>query len=94
MASCKQARKTVPIAARCEIARDSFPIGISDITPDGCSVEADAEWDEDFEFIHLTIDGRVDVNGRVEWHKGRRAGIRFFGQIHPSVIDDLARARA
>jgi phenylalanyl-tRNA synthetase beta subunit len=91
-----------PIGAQCDLERDiecdpdrrSFPIAISDITPDGCSCEAECEWDQEFDFLHLTIAGQVEINGRVLRHKGRRCEIGFYGQIHPAVIDEWKRLAA
>ena len=74
----------------CECGTRSFPIAISDITPDGCSAIADCDWGEDTEFLHLTIADSVHINGRILRHKGHEARIRFFGQIHPVVIAQWA----
>jgi hypothetical protein len=83
----KALRKPVQIPALCDIEQRSFPIAISDITPAGCLCEADADWDEDFDFLHLKIAELVEINGKVLWHDGHRAEISFFGQIHPVVVD-------
>lgn len=88
----KSARFAKRVPAHCDLANASFDVAISDITIDGCSVEADCDWEADVDFLHLRIADRIDVNGRVLWQKGRRAGIGFFGQIHPAVIADLADA--
>jgi hypothetical protein len=94
MPASRTAKKTALIEAQCDLERRSFPVAIRDITPDGCSVEADCEWDDDGEFLHLTIADGVEINGRILWHRGRRAGIGFFGQIHPLVIDHWKRLAA
>ena len=86
--------KPAPIGALCDLERRSFPVAISDITPDGCACEADCEWGVDCDFLHLRIAGSVEINGRVLWHEGRRASIGFFGQIHPAVIDQWKRLAA
>ena len=86
--------KPGPIGARCDIERRSFAIALSDITPDGCSCEAEGEWDGECDFLHLTIADSVEINGRVLRHEGHRADIRFFGQIHPAVIDQWKRLAA
>ena len=92
----KAPRQCAQIAAQCDIEQRSFAIGISDISPEGCVAEADAEWGEDaaedWQFLHLTIANRIEMNGRVVTHQGRRAEIRFFGQIHPCVVEELAQA--
>ncbi len=80
------------IGGQCDLDRRSVAISISDITPEGCLVEGVEDWHEDAEFLHLKIADRIEINGRTLWHKGRRAGIRFFGQIHPCVIDGLSKA--
>ena len=85
-------RKPARLTGRCELDDASFAVAISNISCDGCSAEAECGWAEDCDFLHLRIDDRIEVNGRVLWHKGKRAGIRFFGQIHPQVIDELAHA--
>ena len=87
----KAQRKQVRIEARCDIEQRSFPIAISDITPAGCLCEADVDWGEDFDFLHLKIADAVDINGKLLWHDGHRAEITFFGQIHPVVIDRWMR---
>jgi phenylalanyl-tRNA synthetase beta subunit len=94
MPATKSAKRKAPIGARCDLERRSFPIAISDITPDGCSCEAACEWDDDCEFLHLRIADSVEINGRVLWHQGQRAAIGFFGQIHPAVIDEWKRLAA
>ncbi|MXO61223.1 hypothetical protein GRI89_16890 [Altererythrobacter salegens] len=94
MPARKTARRSTPIGALCDVDARTFPIAISDITPDGCSCEAECDWGEDGEFLHLTIAGSVEINGRVLWHKGHRASIGFFGQIHPAVIDQWKRRAA
>ncbi len=89
MATAPREAEKLPIGGLCDCDRQSFPIAISDITCDGCAAEAQAEWDRDFDFLHLTIADRIEINGRVLRHEGRRATIRFFGQIHPSVVEQL-----
>lgn len=94
MPKARAKHKAAQIAAFCDLERRSFPIAISDITPDGCSALAPAGWDGDCDFIHLTIADKVEINGRVLWQKGKRASIAFFGQIHPHVVDELGRLAA
>lgn len=96
MPAVRNAKKPVstPIGALCALDRHSFPIAISDITPDGCSCEGTCDWAEGGEFLHLTIAGSVEINGRVLRHRGRRADIAFFGQIHPAVIDQWKQLAA
>ncbi len=87
-------RLNARLGAKCDCNHSSFPVRISSISCEGCSLEAGDEWTEDFDFIHLKIDDRVDINGCLLWHKGRCAGVRFFGQIHPFVVKELERAAA
>ncbi len=93
MARSKPAVGKLNLGAQCDCCCNSFPIAISEISPDGCCAEA-AAWAGNGDFIHLTIAERIEVNGRIAARDGRKATIRFFGQIHPHVIDQLARAAA
>ncbi len=92
MSGSRKDRKQACLSGQCDLDRASFAVAISDISCDGCSAEAECDWGEDCEFLHLRINDAIDVNGRVLWHEGKRAGIRFYGQIHPAVIDKLAAA--
>jgi hypothetical protein len=89
MATALRETERLPIGAQCDCARQSFPVALSDITCDGCAAEAPADWNEDYDFLHLTIADQIEINGRVLRHQGRRATIRFFGQIHPRVVARL-----
>lgn len=84
----------VCLDALCGSDRHAFPMAISELTCEGCSAEAPADWDGDLDFLHLRIADRIDINGRVLWRNGRRIKIGFFGQLHPLAIDDLFRAAA
>lgn len=75
----------------CDCGKIPFPIAISDITSDGCNAEVNGEWEDDYDFLHLTIGGSIQINGKVLSHDGRTARIRFFGQLHPRVVEGLAR---
>ncbi len=92
MPASQKARKLAQLSGQCDLERASFAVAISDISCDGCSAEAECDWGEDCEFVHLRINDSIDVNGRVLRHDGKRADIRFYGQIHPAVIDQLAEA--
>jgi len=83
-----------PIAAQCEMDHRRFAIDISQITPDGCEAVAQAGWVAEDDFIALTIADRVAIKGKLAWCKGRKANIRFFGQLHPHVVRELASAAA
>jgi hypothetical protein len=88
------ARTRSRIAAQCDCERRSFPVALSDLTPDGCLAEASCDWEGDLDFLHLTLPDHVEVNGRVLWRRGRQVAIGFFGQIHPVVIDGWKRLAA
>lgn len=89
MATAARKLENLPIGAQCDCECQSFPVTISEITCDGCAAEAPADWIEDYDFLHLTIADQIEINGRVLRHQGRRAKIRFFGQIHPQVVARL-----
>ena len=83
------------IDGTCDSNRKSFPVAISNISPEGCDLHADSSWKKHSDdFIHLTIAENIEINGRIAACKDRKAVIRFFGQIHPHVVDQLARAAA
>lgn len=90
MASKAAVSRRRAIAASCTLGEATFPVRVSSLSCDGCRIEADGEWPAECEFLHLTLDGEVEINGCALRHKGKRADIRFFGQIHPVVIDRLA----
>lgn len=94
MARRDAAPAKLKIGALCDCACQSFPVAISQISPEGCCAEADASWAGGDDFIHLTIADRIEVNGCIAARNGRKATIRFFGQIHPHVIEQLARKAA
>jgi len=77
------------IEAQCECAGERVELAITVLTPSGCEVVATSPWHGDCDFLRLVIDGRIHVNGRMLWRRGASAGIRFFGQIHPIVVDEL-----
>jgi len=80
--------------ALCQTAQGAFVIAVSHLSPEGCTATAPAEWAEEFDFLRLTLAGSVEVNGRVSSKHGREAEIRFFGQIHPAVIEGWQRRAA
>ena len=67
---------------------------IDRLTPEGCTAEAPGEWSGDLDFLRLTLAGQAEINGRVVQHDGKRAEIRFFGQIHPLVIENWRQRAA
>ena len=96
MARSKRQDSETPIAGMCDIEGRMVPVALRDLTADGCSIEAacDCDWDCDCDFLQLRIADSIDINGRVLRHKGRRAAVRFFGQIHPAAIERLAAEAA
>ncbi len=81
-----------PLSGQCDCGRSPFPINISDISCEGCWVEATGDWEAAHDFLHLTIDERIEINGKVISLDGRKAWIRFFGELHPTVVEGLGRA--
>ncbi len=77
------------LPGRCDCTGRARAVAITTLSPDGCVIEADDVWEEACDFVHLRIAGTVDMNGRLAWVRGRRAGMRFFGQIHPAAIAKL-----
>lgn len=82
------------VEADCRLNQRHFPVTISEISPDGCVIEAATDELEPSEFLHLRIAGTMDVNGCTVWCQGGRAEIHFFGQIHPHAIECLCQARS
>jgi len=74
------------IHAQVKCSGRSFPVSVTRISCDGCTVEAGDDWAADFDFLSLTLAGEVAVNGRVVRREGRRADIAFYGEIHPHVV--------
>ena len=82
------------IEGLCQTPQGAFVVAVSNLSPDGCTVTAPANWTEEFDFLHLTLAGVVEVNGRVQNMQGRKAAIRFYGQISPVVIEHWRRRAA
>ena len=80
--------------ALCQTEHGAFVVSVSDLSPEGCTATAAAAWEEEFEFLRLILAGSVEVNGRVLKRQGNAAEIRFFGQIHPCVIDQWSKRAA
>jgi hypothetical protein len=91
MASKPASSRRAAIDASCTLGRETFPVKVSALSCEGCRIEADCEWPAECEFLHLSLDG-VEINGCALHRKGKRAEIRFFGHIHPVVVDRLAAA--
>ncbi|TIX48813.1 hypothetical protein [Alteraurantiacibacter aquimixticola] len=94
MARGKMEKTTPPIGGMCEMEGRRVPVALRDLTAEGCSAEADCDWECDADFLQLKIADSIEINGRVLQHKGRRAAIRFFGQLHPAAIERLAAQAA
>lgn len=91
MATAFQVPSQLAITAQCDCAGEQVALAITALRTDGCEVEATGPWHGDCDFLRLVIDGRITINGRVQWRRGNRAGIGFFGQIHPVVVNQLTR---
>ena len=89
MATAHQSIAPLTIAAQCECAGECIELAVSALRVDGCEVEATSPWHGECDFLRLVIDGRITINGRILWRRGTRAGIGFFGQIHPVVVSQL-----
>lgn len=77
----------LPGQCRCDGAAKA--VRITHLTSDGCVLQAGEDWDGAHDFLHLQIAGSIETNGKLEWVQGRRAQMRFFGQVHPAAIARL-----
>ncbi|ANU06490.1 PilZ domain-containing protein [Paraurantiacibacter namhicola] len=77
------------IGALCDVRGGRFEVALSSLSSGACEIE-DCPDCADGDFVHLRIDGRIDINGTIAWRRGQRAGVRFHGQIHPVVIQQLS----
>lgn len=89
MATAFQNVSPVTLTAQCDCAGEQVDLAVTALRSDGCEVEATGPWHGDCDFLRLVIDGRITINGQVQWRRGNRAGIGFFGQIHPVVVRQL-----
>ncbi|AKH42670.1 PilZ domain protein [Croceibacterium atlanticum] len=88
-------RREVEIEAHCFMQRRSFPLSVTDISVDGCAVRAIAQEPlEQADFLKLRIANSIEVNGKIAWLNGETAGVRFFGQINPVVVEMLLARKA
>ncbi|WAT16869.1 hypothetical protein OZN62_07905 [Aurantiacibacter sp. MUD11] len=93
MASAFDDRRDIPaIAGACECEGARHAVAITRLTADGCMLEANDDWPGASDFVHLSIDGSIEMNGKLAWAQGRRAQLRFFGQVHPAAIAKLLEA--
>ncbi len=91
MATAFQIADPLSITAQGDCAGEQVDLAITALRTDGCEVEATGSWHGDCDFLRLVIDDRITINGQVQWRRGNRAGIGFFGQIHPVVVNQLTR---
>lgn len=91
MATAFRIAEPLSLTAQCECAGEEVAMAITALRTNGCELEATGPWHGDCDFVRLVIDGRITINGQVQWRRGNRAGIGFFGQIHPVVVDQLTR---
>lgn len=89
MATAFQNTFPLTISAQCDCAGEQVDLAVTALRSDGCEVEATGPWHGDCDFLRLVIDNRITINGRLQWRRGNRAGIGFFGQIHPVVVGQL-----
>jgi|GEM_PF-5672428 len=78
----------------CQTSQGAFVVDVSHLSPEGCTATAPAEWQDDFDFLGLTLEGKAEINGRVVRREGRLADIRFFGQLSPLAIAAWGRQAA
>jgi hypothetical protein len=94
MSETQPPQRPQAISALCQTSHGAFVVEVSQLSSDGCTATAPTAWEEEFDFLRLTLGGSVEVNGRVLHRHGREAEIRFFGQIHPCVIESWQRRAA
>ncbi|MEO5706232.1 MAG: hypothetical protein ABIT10_01780 [Alteraurantiacibacter sp.] len=90
MATAFQTTSPLTLSAQCDCAGEQVSLAVTALRTDGCEVEATGPWHGECDFLRLVIDRRITINGQVQWRRGNRAGIGFFGQIHPVVVRQLA----
>lgn len=90
MATAFNIAAPLSLTAQCDCAGEQAAMAVTALRPDGCEVEATGPWHGDCDFVRLVIADRITINGQVQWRRGNRAGLRFFGQIHPLVVSQLA----
>lgn len=90
MATAYENRFNSPVLpGHCEHEDSNIAVSITSLTSDGCVLNADDDFAGAIDFLHLTIDGSIEMNGKLTWAQGRRAEMRFFGQVHPAAIEKL-----
>ena len=77
------------LAGQCDCEGHRHAVSIFQLCAEGCELEADVDWPGATDFVHLQIDNSIVMNGKLVWVRGRRAQMRFFGQIHPAAIAKL-----
>lgn len=82
MASARQMPRPAPA--------DQAPVSLIAITATGCEVEAGQMPYAEGDFVRLLIDDRILINGTVVWRQANRAGVHFFGELHPVIVEDLS----
>ncbi|MEL1252137.1 hypothetical protein [Aurantiacibacter gilvus] len=82
-------REQSALPGRCDCEGTSMAVAITCLTTEGCVLEANDDWAGVADFVHLQIASAIDMNGKLDWAQGRRAQMRFFGQVHPAAIAKL-----
>lgn len=77
------------LAGQCDCEGHRYAVRILHLCAEGCEMEADFDWPGMADFVHLQIDNSIVMNGKLVRTQGRRAQMRFFGQIHPAAIAKL-----
>ncbi len=78
------------LSGTCECDGETRAVSISALGVDGCIIESEQVWSAELDFVHLVIAGDTQMNGKIVRVVGKRAEVRFFGQLHPAAITRLA----
>ena len=78
------------LSGTCECDGETRTVSISALGVEGCTIESEHVWSAELDFVHLVIAGSTEMNGRIVRVVGKRAEVRFFGQLHPAAVARLA----
>lgn len=82
-------RNWTALPGQCQCDGASTAVTVTALGVEGCTIEAEEVWPAAYDFVHLDIAGTLAMNGKVVRVSGRRAEVRFFGQVHPAAIAKL-----
>lgn len=85
----REGRDWTALQGHCQCDTASMAVTVTNLGIDGCVIEADEVWPSAHDFVHLQIAGTITMNGKIVRVVGRRAEVRFFGQLHPAAIAKL-----